>query len=422
MPQDRLRYFLVAARGTPLPERPPEHYRSSASREFDPEALPAVTLDEAIFDLPPRKADDGRVVDLWPARATRGSARYRRYLAKFGLLSTPRLLINHTVRYHNERDLELYALLQPGEDSVHALERYGRADLMRYRADVFDDKYAKLRGDRPCKTIVAHLAKDGNGYIHPSQVRSISFREAARRPVLPRRLRVLRVAVRSVGPPRKCRAAGHGRGDRPELSCSAREGQMMLTEHTQSGTAAFAPRARLLKLIGAELISDEVVALTELVKNAHDADATCVTLQFSGVTGGHGESLIRDDGHGMDLDTLMSRWMQPAGSAKGREGRRFTTTGRRVLGDKGVGRFAADKLASHLELVSRPTGAATEIRAVFDWDEFEHDDRMLSDVRSRWEVRGRTGSSRTAPCSACRTCARSGMNVCSAGSRRASRD
>jgi DNA (cytosine-5)-methyltransferase 1 len=51
---------------------------------------------------------------------------------------------------------------------------------MRYRSDVFDDKYARLRADKPCKTIVSHLAKDGNGYIHPSQTRSISIREAAR--------------------------------------------------------------------------------------------------------------------------------------------------------------------------------------------------------------------------------------------------
>lgn len=180
VPQDRVRYFLVAARGAPLPERPPEQYQDSLARDFDPHALPAVTFDEAVFGLPPRQAGEGHVIDLWPPRGDHGSAMYRRYLAKFDILSTSRLLFNHTVRYHNERDLELYALLRPGEDSVHALERYGRADLMRYRADVFDDKYARLRGDRPCKTIVAHLAKDGNGYIHPSQVRSISFREAAR--------------------------------------------------------------------------------------------------------------------------------------------------------------------------------------------------------------------------------------------------
>jgi DNA (cytosine-5)-methyltransferase 1 len=106
--------------------------------------------------------------------------RYRRYLKKFGLLSHSLILYNHTVRYHNERDLELYSLLRPGEDSIHVVERHGRADLMRYRRDVHEDKYWRLRGDRPSKTIVAHLAKDGNGYVHPSQIRSISIREAAR--------------------------------------------------------------------------------------------------------------------------------------------------------------------------------------------------------------------------------------------------
>ena len=46
-----------------------------------------------------------------------------------------------------------------------------------------------------------------------------------------------------------------------------------MAERKKSGSIAFKPRARLLKLIGAELISDDVVAITELVKNAHDADA-----------------------------------------------------------------------------------------------------------------------------------------------------
>ncbi len=155
----------------------------------------------------------------------------------------------------------------------------------------------------------------------------------------------------------------------------------------QSGSAPFVPRARLLRLIGSELISDDVVAVTELVKNAHDADATVVSIQFVNVSGGEGEIIVRDDGHGMDLDTLLTRWMQPASSAKGREATRFTAGGRRVLGEKGVGRFAADKLAAHLELVSRQKKKPTELHAKFDWDEFDSDDRMLSDVRNHWEVR-----------------------------------
>ena len=149
-------------------------------RDFDVEALPPVPLEEAIFDLPPRASGGGAAVEPWTPTEPASESRSRRYLSKFAILRRSPLIFNHTVRYHNDRDLELYALLRPGEDSIHALERYGRDDLMRYRRDVFDDKYARLRADRPSKTIVSHLAKDGNGYIHPSQVRSISIREAGR--------------------------------------------------------------------------------------------------------------------------------------------------------------------------------------------------------------------------------------------------
>ena len=77
------------------------------------------------------------------------------------------------------RDLELFELLQPGEDGRDVLEKYGRPDLMKYRDDVFHDKYFRLCPDEPCRTIVAHLCKDGNSFIHPTQTRSISVREAA---------------------------------------------------------------------------------------------------------------------------------------------------------------------------------------------------------------------------------------------------
>jgi DNA (cytosine-5)-methyltransferase 1 len=180
VPQDRARCFLVASRLDTMPARPPEDYQDPRRRDADLDALPPVTLQEAIFDLPPRAAAGGVSVDERAVPDVAADLRFRRYLSKFNIFRPSRLLYQHTVRYHNPRDLELYALLRPGEDSIHVLEQHGRTDLMRYRRDVFDDKYARLRGDRPCKTIVAHLAKDGNGYIHPTQVRSLSFREAAR--------------------------------------------------------------------------------------------------------------------------------------------------------------------------------------------------------------------------------------------------
>lgn len=178
VPQERTRIFVVGSRSGLLPARPESEYKSLVD-STDVDALPQVTLSEAIFDLPPLEAGQGMTVmarDSSPVDARRA----RRYLQKFRLLDSPRILFNHTTRYNNERDLELYSLLRQGEDSGNFLERTGRRDLMRYRTDAFDDKYMRLVENSPCRTIVAHLAKDGNGYVHPTQTRSLSFREAAR--------------------------------------------------------------------------------------------------------------------------------------------------------------------------------------------------------------------------------------------------
>jgi signal transduction histidine kinase len=155
---------------------------------------------------------------------------------------------------------------------------------------------------------------------------------------------------------------------------------------SMSGYAVFKPRARLLKLIGEELISDEVVAVTELVKNSHDADATCVTITFRAVTGQDGEIIISDDGTGMDREIFLGGWMEPAGSTKVGDGEHISKRGRRVLGEKGVGRFAADKLGRTLQLISRRAGHSAEVRARFDWDLFDSDEQMLSNIKNRWEI------------------------------------
>jgi len=66
--------------------------------------------------------------------------------------------------------------------------------LKRYREDIFDDKYKRLDLDDVSRTIIAHIAKDGYGFIHPTQDRTISLREAARLQTFPDR-------VRFAGPP-----------------------------------------------------------------------------------------------------------------------------------------------------------------------------------------------------------------------------
>jgi hypothetical protein len=104
------------------------------------------------------------------------------------------------------------------------------------------------------------------------------------------------------------------------------------------------------------------------------------------VTAGGGEIEVRDDGRGMDLSTLLGHWMEPAATTKVGAERLVTARGRRVLGEKGVDRFAADKLTRHLELVSRCPAGPDEVRAVVDWDLFDDERRMLDEVQNRWEL------------------------------------
>src|SRR5436305_12747005 len=117
------------------------------------------------------------------------------------------------------------------------------------------------------------------------------------------------------------------------------------------------------------------MAMLELVKNAYDADASTAVvsiLPFERSTGGSVE--IRDDGSGMSLETILGAWLQPATDYKRRGGRKQRTErGRYPLGEKGVGRFAADKLGAELELVSRTYGDPQETRLRVSWDSFSDD-------------------------------------------------
>ena len=159
-----------------------------------------------------------------------------------------------------------------------------------------------------------------------------------------------------------------------------------MTGSIKSGEVAFQPRARLLKLLGGELIRDDVMAMVEVIKNAHDADAKKVDIVFEDVTTGGGSVIVSDNGNGMTLDDLLSHWMQPAGSSKKRGDRR-SPAGRRYLGEKGVGRFAVDRLGRHCELISLAKGTDTEVVASFDWDAFDNDERFLDDIKTGWSTR-----------------------------------
>lgn len=104
--------------------------------------------------------------------------RQNQYVSYINQGHTYPAVLNHKARYNNDRDIEIFGRLDPGDKSTDPKI----ADIMPYsrRNDIFKDKYFKLEPDKVCKTITAHMKFDCNMYIHPSQARGLTPREAAR--------------------------------------------------------------------------------------------------------------------------------------------------------------------------------------------------------------------------------------------------
>ena len=100
------------------------------------------------------------------------------YLTSINLGRSLAYTFNHKARYCSDVNYEIFKRLGQGEDATNPKI----ADIMPYsrRNGIFKDKYFKLYADRPCRTITAHLKMDCLSHIHPSQIRSITPREAAR--------------------------------------------------------------------------------------------------------------------------------------------------------------------------------------------------------------------------------------------------
>jgi signal transduction histidine kinase len=136
---------------------------------------------------------------------------------------------------------------------------------------------------------------------------------------------------------------------------------------------AFKAHARLLTMLGEQLIKNERIALVELVKNAYDADATLVTVDFRQF-GKRFEVLpqsaivITDNGTGMSQALVRTTWMNPATPSKAITKRAKPTTdlGRVLQGEKGIGRFASFKLGGRLTLTTRGLESEAETTLLVD--------------------------------------------------------
>lgn len=181
----------------------------------------------------------------------------------------------------------------------------------------------------------------------------------------------------------------------------------------KSGQSILRPRARIIKTIGEELISSDIVAVIELVKNSYDADAEIVIISIDGpiikviaeeeedskpkkkkkkapieiekIVGNSATLTVWDDGIGMSLSTITGAWMEPATISK-KVQKYSAAKNRRHTGEKGIGRFASAKIGSELEIISR-IESDNEVVAKIDWSRFGDLNQYLDQIPWDWEVR-----------------------------------
>jgi signal transduction histidine kinase len=137
----------------------------------------------------------------------------------------------------------------------------------------------------------------------------------------------------------------------------------------------------LKRVLGRELITDDEVAIFELVKNSFDAGARKVFIHFA-----QDEITIADNGNGMSLDDITNKWLFVAYSAKRTAnestGYRDQVADRHhYAGSKGIGRFSSDRLGRILVLQTKPRDQNEPVHTVVvDWSKFEQDDTQLFGV------------------------------------------
>lgn len=133
----------------------------------------------------------------------------------------------------------------------------------------------------------------------------------------------------------------------------------------------FSTHAELKNVIGQDLINDDNIAIIELVKNGIDAGAKHIRLSFlnepaSGSSFAGPLIILEDDGAGMSADDVQHKWLNIAYSEK----KDLQVKGRVLAGNKGVGRFACDRLGNRLDMYTRCKDGPL-LHLEVDWTAFE---------------------------------------------------
>jgi signal transduction histidine kinase len=127
------------------------------------------------------------------------------------------------------------------------------------------------------------------------------------------------------------------------------------------------------RLLGRELITDRITAVFELVKNCYDANATEVLVDFINVSykSDTRSIIIKDNGIGMSFKDIKDKWMVVGTNSKRATLYSDPPFNRKFVGEKGIGRFAVDKLGERVTIRTKQKGEQEWLNVTINWDEYE---------------------------------------------------
>jgi DNA (cytosine-5)-methyltransferase 1 len=183
VPQNRRRLFIIGIRDQNFLTA--EAFFDDIRRSIQKSARRSmpVVLADALLGLPSvaaKTAKNSTAAECreWGYSISHHDGHSNKYLDQINLEFGAGPLFNHRSKYNNARDVNLFSRMKPGDDSM--TEGVAALNPYRNRDHIFKDKFYRLRPDRPCKTITAHMYYDCNMYIHPVDHRGLTPREAAR--------------------------------------------------------------------------------------------------------------------------------------------------------------------------------------------------------------------------------------------------
>jgi signal transduction histidine kinase len=143
-------------------------------------------------------------------------------------------------------------------------------------------------------------------------------------------------------------------------------------EELDKGKVKFTVDAGIIDRLGRELVGRQETAVSELVKNAYDADSTEVFLRYIETDVAGGTLIIDDNGHGMDLISLRNGFMRLSSTDKVHYpvSPKFK---RKRAGRKGIGRFSTQRLGTKLTITTQTAESKSALQVVINWDDYKID-------------------------------------------------